>query len=353
MTQRLRTERWVRAALATLFFAAVAAPAAVQAQTGGTTRTSARRTARPTARPADGVVSLRVLGGSTRFVLPVRSVEALRISMSRPRIQRDVATLLDEAGLGSVKAEVLRILAEGQVAATSAAPGTTMEWMAMRRAGQARLSRNVRWDGSLPLEGFEFRVSDETSTYVFFVPQACGNVSLVRREVKPPVTISETPRVPVIPVPPVRPEPPVARVPDPPREEPKVTQNVQKPCVGGPITGAARSVAGRPLSKLTVEALDPRGAVTSKAVTARDGAFSLSNTQCGEYLVRCVSDGGKVLGTSNVSVTETVPSVYVTCQGEPAFFLLGKKTLLGLAAAAVGVTSGALVASGNDASPSR
>ena len=42
--------------------------------------------------------------------------------------------------------------------------------------------RNIRWDGAAPLEGFEFIIDDMNETYTFFVPEICGNVSLVRRE---------------------------------------------------------------------------------------------------------------------------------------------------------------------------
>ena len=59
--------------------------------------------------------SLRSLGGPTRFTAPVRSVDALKRSMARRGIQRDIATVLTKAGNPSVAAEVKRILAEGQV----------------------------------------------------------------------------------------------------------------------------------------------------------------------------------------------------------------------------------------------
>jgi hypothetical protein len=63
------------------------------------------------------------------------------------------------------------------------APGTSMEWMALRRSGVgADILRNLRWDGRAPLEGFEFIIDDLNQTYTFFVPEICGNVALVMRE---------------------------------------------------------------------------------------------------------------------------------------------------------------------------
>ncbi len=132
--------------------------------------------------PADRVQSLRSLGGPTRFVPPVRTIDALKRSMARPRIQKDLTTVMNDAGLASLDAEVRKILAEGLVTETTLAPGTSMEWMARRRGTRPNVLRNVRWDGKAPLEGFEFIVDDLNQTYTFFVPEICGNLSLVRRE---------------------------------------------------------------------------------------------------------------------------------------------------------------------------
>jgi hypothetical protein len=132
---------------------------------------------------AGGVTSLRSLGGPGRFVAPVRTVDALRQSMSRPNIQRDLATIMERGGLPALTGEVQKILAEGRVTETTMASGTSMEWMALRRSGVgADILRNLRWDGSAPLEGFEFIIDDLNQTYTFFVPEICGNVALVRRE---------------------------------------------------------------------------------------------------------------------------------------------------------------------------
>jgi hypothetical protein len=101
--------------------------------------------------------------------------------MSRPAIQRDLSTVLERAGMPILTAQVQNILSNGQVTETTLAPGTTIEWMALRRGGP-NVVRNIRWDGDAPLEGFEFIIDDMNETYTFFVPEICGNVSLVRRE---------------------------------------------------------------------------------------------------------------------------------------------------------------------------
>ena len=127
------------------------------------------------------VRSVRVLGGPTRFTAPVRDIPALTRSMSRPNIQRDLSTVLERAGMPILTAQVQNILSNGQVTETTLAPGTVIEWMALRRGGP-NVVRNIRWDGAAPLEGFEFIIDDMNETYTFFVPEICGNVSLVRRE---------------------------------------------------------------------------------------------------------------------------------------------------------------------------
>jgi len=130
---------------------------------------------------APPVRSIRNLGGPTRFTAPVRDVDALRRSMARPAIQRDLATVFDRAGMASLTMQVQSILAGGQVIETTLAPGTVIEWMALRRGGP-NVVRNIRWDGKLPLDGFGFTIDDLNETYTFFVPEICGNLSLIRRE---------------------------------------------------------------------------------------------------------------------------------------------------------------------------
>ena len=122
------------------------------------------------------VQSLRRLGGASRFTVPVRNIDALKRTMSQARIQRDLGTVLDMVGLSSLRTEVLKDLAEGLVTPSTLAPGTSMEWMALRRGGRPAIMRNVRWDGARPLDGFQFIVDDLVETYTFFVPQIWGDL---------------------------------------------------------------------------------------------------------------------------------------------------------------------------------
>ena len=125
---------------------------------------------------------IRQLGGSTRFTPPVNTVGALQKTMSQPRIQTDIRTALEMDNLGALTGEVTKILTSGMVMETTVPNGTTFLWMALRRGGRPEISRNLRWDGDKPLEGYQFVIDNLTETYTFFVPKICGNLSLVSRE---------------------------------------------------------------------------------------------------------------------------------------------------------------------------
>ncbi len=129
------------------------------------------------------VHSVRRLGGTTRFTAPVRTVDQLTKAYARPRTQRDVTTVLGQAGLPSLEAEVKRVIAPVTLLELTVAPGTALAWMALRRGGtRPQLLRPARWDGARPFAAFEFVIDDLKETYTFVIPQACGNLTLVSRE---------------------------------------------------------------------------------------------------------------------------------------------------------------------------
>ena len=317
------------------------------------------------------VRSLRVLGGATRFVPPVNTVEELTRSMSRPEIQRDVDMILDKAGLGSLKANVRRILSEGQVTDTPLPVGDRMEWMALRRNGTPELSRCLVWRGLNerdPLPGYRFSVTvkelaGNTTTYSFFVPKICGNLSLVNRVATavppPPVSQVRPPAPPQVVQGPPPPPPPVVPPPVPPQVvqappvvvPPPLPPSAQAVC-GGTISGSARSALQAPLSKMKIELLDASGKVTTSTVTANDGSYSLDPRECGMYVVRCVDNNGRVLGTGDATVQNASPTVNLTCRIEAVPFWKNSTVLAALGAAA-GLGTAALVATSDDASGSR
>src|ERR1044072_4538575 len=88
------------------------------------------------AQGAERVHVVRRLNTAYRFTPPVRTVDALKRTMSRANTQRDIGTLLQQAGLESRQAEVLRNLTEGTVTQVSVDPGPSIPWMAERRRGR-------------------------------------------------------------------------------------------------------------------------------------------------------------------------------------------------------------------------
>jgi len=167
MTGLLLSQR-VRASLVLATVACLALPAAAAA---------GQQAAEPRVR------SLRTVGGTTtRFVNPIPTVDALKRSMARASIQKDLTTVLTLAKAESLDAEVRTILAEGRVTESTLATGTTLEWMALRRGRRPAVLTNLRWDGKAPMKGYEFIVDDLNQTYTFFVPAVCGNLTLVKRE---------------------------------------------------------------------------------------------------------------------------------------------------------------------------
>jgi nucleoid-associated protein YgaU len=132
---------------------------------------------------ADRVHSVRRLGGTSRFTPAVRNIKAMQTAFARPRTQRDLTTVLNTAGLSHIEADVKKAIADGAVREVTMAPGTNLQWMALRRGGtRADILRLVRWDGPKPFPAFEFVIDDMKETYTFVIPQDCGNISLVSRE---------------------------------------------------------------------------------------------------------------------------------------------------------------------------
>ena len=128
------------------------------------------------------VHSVRRLNTPYRFTPPVRTVEALKRTMSRANTQRDIRTLLDQAGLTSIQGEVLRNLTEGTLTTTSIDPGTMLAWMAERRRGRPLIMRPTQWNGRRAFMAHQFEIDDRVNTYTFIVPFDCGNISLLRQE---------------------------------------------------------------------------------------------------------------------------------------------------------------------------
>jgi hypothetical protein len=164
-----------------------------------------------------GEIAVRTLGGPNRFSGPMVRVEDLRAMATANRTQ--ITSVLTQAGLGGISAQVMNAFTTGYVSETTVAPGTHLVWMALKRSGRPGVLRNVRWTGRQAFDAFQFSVHAAGYDYTFVVPKVCGNFALVSRTaviaaVPPPPTRAPQPAPPPVvhapPPPPPAPAPAVA-----------------------------------------------------------------------------------------------------------------------------------------------
>jgi hypothetical protein len=135
---------------------------------------------------------------------------------------------------------------------------------------------------------------------------------------------------------------------------------------GGAITGVARDAAQKPLPKFTVRVRSvSTGQIAGSTTSSQAGEFSFTGLAPANYVVEIVDAAGNVVGLSPAVAVTTGATVSVTVSASAAGALTGAAgggfSLFGLgplasvavigAAGAVAVT--AVVATKNDASPSR
>ena len=184
--------------------------------------------------------AIRTLGGPNRFSGPMHTVDDLRTMIASNRTQ--TSSVLSQAGLGDLTTSFMNVVATGQVTDTTVAPGTHMDWMALKRAGRGSVLHNVRWTGAQAFDAFQFSVEYGGYSYMFVVPKICGNFALLSRA---PVPVAVAP-----PPPPPAPEPPpVVQAPPPPPAPVAVTGERAFPWV---VTGYLGSSFGSNGSNGTV-----------------------------------------------------------------------------------------------------
>jgi hypothetical protein len=156
--------------------------------------------------------AIRTLGGPNRFSGPMHTVDDLRTMIASNQAQ--ISSVLSQAGLGDLSTSFMNVVATGYVSDTTVAPGTHMDWMALKRAGRGSVLHNVRWTGAQAFDAFQFSVDYAGYSYTFVVPKICGNFALLSRA---PVPVAAAPPAPepepvVQPPPPPPPPSPIAQV---------------------------------------------------------------------------------------------------------------------------------------------
>jgi hypothetical protein len=137
-------------------------------------------TARADQGPCTGVAhKIPRLGGSTRFHKPITSLEQLQKAFQDQHFRKDVDRILKEKGLSALSEPLAQAVASGEnVAPVKIDPGTRFEWMAYRKHGPHALEEPC-WNGRDPFNAWQLTLSDSARDYVFIIPEACGNLSLL------------------------------------------------------------------------------------------------------------------------------------------------------------------------------
>ena len=161
--------------------------------------------------------AIRTLGGPNRFSGPMHSVDDLRTMVANNQTQ--ITSSLSQAGLGDMSTQFFNVVSTGYVSDTTVAPGTHMDWMALKRAGRPGVLHNVRWTGQQSFDAFQFSVEYNGYNYTFIVPKICGNFALLSRTAvvaaaPPPAPAPPPPPPPEPLAPPPPPSSPIATVPE-------------------------------------------------------------------------------------------------------------------------------------------
>jgi hypothetical protein len=137
------------------------------------------------AQAQDNYKTATALGGASRFDQPLKDVKSVQKWIATKRAQAGLTTVMEKAGLAALTPTVIDILTKAdpaQLKETDFQPGSTMVWMAFRRAGKPDVVRNIRWGGKQAFAGYTFIIDDMNQTYTFIVPKPCANLALVSSE---------------------------------------------------------------------------------------------------------------------------------------------------------------------------
>ncbi|HEY3384664.1 MAG TPA: hypothetical protein VGK32_23125 [Vicinamibacterales bacterium] len=166
----------------------VAAPKAV--------KPAKRAVAKPVV-PDDGFRTATRLGGPRSLIGSIKDLKQLKRDMARPRVKKNVDAVITEAGLTSLKDQILGTLTAADSATLKDEPfevGKTMVWMGLRNAGKAAVLRNIRWGGKKPFPAWTFDIDDGETLYHFALPKPCGNLALASSERSPKAIAAEAAR---------------------------------------------------------------------------------------------------------------------------------------------------------------
>lgn len=297
-----------------------AAPAAADAPAAAQARGAA---------PSDGYKTAVRLGGGRSLYWRCRGLGSeaaqerclgtralLQRAGKDPRFQKDLSRVMDDAGMTSQTAEIIRLLSEAPADAVQEVNfevGRTMEWMGLwdtrlRPARPARVQM-IRWGGKKPFKAWQFTVDDGTRVYTYVVPKECGNLGLA--------SVVDKPKPPAAKPPEPKPDDSAARRAEEERRKREEEERQQAELRREPscavsttatyakgvwtfaIDGSA-SASGTPAAAMTVQIIDPAGkpvSVTSSGAATTElkltppfrADVTARKLKSGTYTVRAVS----------------------------------------------------------------
>jgi len=171
--------RWPQALLVLALLVAVGIVPAAAAATGG---------------PHD----ISRLGGSHAFCKPpLKGPEDLKKFFATKRA--DIDMLLAATAWDGKAEDLYKAVENGQFRATEMEVGTTLRWMALRRAKKVEFIANPRWKGVKSVPVFEISFDSNGSHHVFLVPYVCVNLALLDESPLPPPPVAPTAKLSVAP----------------------------------------------------------------------------------------------------------------------------------------------------------
>lgn len=132
----------------------------------------------------------RLLGGRNAFSrTPLTGRESLQQFFVRNH--DDLAAVLTLSGWSGDPGDLFSAVAAGRFDETDLPVGGRLLWMASRLGGKKpQIRENVVWDGKAPAPAFRVELVSRGTKWVFVVPKACGNLSLVSKVGTGKMTVS-------------------------------------------------------------------------------------------------------------------------------------------------------------------
>jgi len=155
----------------------------------------------------------RLGGRSTRLLGVLTTEDDARRALRDQRNQKNIESILQQAGWTGSLADLDRTAQTGTFAVTTIAPGTHIPFISFLRRGKPVITQNVVWAGPKPFDAFTIEVESNGKIYKIFLPKPCGNLWFEAREIPAP-----PPPPPPPPPPTPEPTPEVTPPPPPPPE---------------------------------------------------------------------------------------------------------------------------------------